>query len=467
MNLSSDNALGHQLSQLLANKLQPFARRPIFLALSGGMDSMLMLYILNQLPGVKDRLTSIHVNHRLSENADTWQDQCQQACDELSVPLVAKRVMVKPDGRGIEAAARDARYAVFEQTLPSDAILLMAHHASDQAETLLIRLMRGSGLAGLGAMHDTRSLTRNKEDQRLLLRPWLGVSRGSIEEIATTLGMSWVEDESNNDESFNRNWIRRSVLPLLQQRHPAVESRLNATALNMQADYQLLQQLIEPFIQEALSTCELPLTGNFRLSLDALQKHQPTLQAHLIRQWLQVNQCALPEGEKVWHWLEQCISAAEDKMPACPHGGVVLQRYRRYLYVVLNHPDDQSKVAGRKLSSRKINVPLDLPIRWAGGDIELSNAARDHAGQIIEIRPAADCIGMKVQISGRPLRTLKQTWQEQGIPPWLREYWPVVVIKEGEVGLIPTVNMCSLKCELIELLGLEWRQYAIGDVLAQ
>ena len=156
MNSSSDNLFENELAQLLIKKLEPFHQRPLYLALSGGMDSMLMLYtlshVLNHAPELKHRLTAIHINHGLSDNADTWQQQCQQACDVLAVPLITRRVVIDINGRGLEAAARQSRYDVFDSVLPNKAVLLMAHHASDQAETFMLRLLRGSGLAGLGAM---------------------------------------------------------------------------------------------------------------------------------------------------------------------------------------------------------------------------------------------------------------------------------------------------------------------------
>lgn len=464
MNSFLDNMLKDDLAQLLMTTLQPFAKRPIYLALSGGMDSMLMLHVLSQLPVLKSRLTAIHVNHGLSKSADAWQEQCQQACDKLSVSLIAKCVVVNVAGRGIEAAARQARYAVFDQELPRDGVLLMAHHASDQAETLMLRLLRGSGLAGLGAMHERRALTQAPEDQRVLLRPWLRVSRSTVLTNASSLiGFTWVDDDSNSDERFDRNWIRHSILPNLKERHPALESRLNATAQRLQSDYRLLQQLILPLIETAVSSCEWPLTGAYRLSLSELDKHNHALQEHLVRYWLQLNQCAMPEGEKVWHWLQQCFSAAEDKMPECAYGEVTLQRYRQYVYVVM------SEKLKQKAQPMMITLPLVDPVSWIGGEIKQedvdvsSSHAENHEYRLL---PAGQCAGMKVRTIGRPSRTLKHVWQEQGIPPWLREHWPTLVIDSETICLVNLMNGCFFKCEPIVLFRLKWQGYAIGQRLA-
>lgn len=462
MNSSLDKLQRSELAQLIIEKLTPFQNRPLYLALSGGMDSMLMLYVLGQLPEFKERLTAIHVNHGLSEHALVWQKHCQQACDQLSVLLISKFVVVNVAGRGVEAAARQARYEVFDQELPRDAVLLMAHHASDQAETLMLRLLRGSGLAGLGAMHERRALTQVPNDQRVLLRPWLCVSRRAVLATASSLtGVTWIDDESNRDERFDRNWIRHSILPNLKERHPALESRLNATAQRLQSDYRLLQQLIRPFIATAMSSCDWPLTGAYRLSLNELDKHDHALQEHLVRYWLQLNQCGIPQGDKVWHWLQQCFSAAEDKMPECAYGEVTLQRYRQYIYVVLS-----SEKLKQHVRPMNITLPLVDPVPWSGGVIYqdgVDESAQPHLEpHKYTILPAGQCVGMKVRINGRPSRTLKHVWQEQGVPPWLREHWPALVLDSETVYLVNLMNDRFSKCEPIVFFGLKWQRYAIG-----
>lgn len=463
MSLSLDNTQPDELVQRLRDALIPFQQRPIYLALSGGMDSMLMLHQLSQLADLQPRIIALHINHGLSQHADEWQLLCQRSCNDLNISFIARRVSVTNLGSGIEAAARQARYDAFEQILPPDGVLLLAHHASDQAETVLLRLLRGSGLAGLGSMHVQRALTNKEGEQRLILRPWLDISRSRIDAYAASLNGRWVEDESNQDQAFDRNWLRHSVIPVIKERHPAVESRLCATAQRLQADYELLQQLIQPYVEDAISTCDWPLTGRYRLSLEHLSTYQNSLQAQLVRHWLGLNRCAMPEGEKVWHWLEQCLNASDDRIPTCAYGQVTLQRYRQHVYVV----SSQAAQAWQQASeTSRLELPLNIPVPWRTGVIEAQ--AQSAAGytstqnQEYEIRPAGQCGGMKVRLPQSPSRTLKNVWQEQGVPPWLREHWPTLVINSKSVIPIGLINTRSLKCEPIALFHLKWRACAIG-----
>ncbi|MGM0572056.1 MAG: tRNA lysidine(34) synthetase TilS, partial [Pseudomonadota bacterium] len=209
--------------------LPPHSR--IRIALSGGMDSVLLLHVAASLYAGTDRLSAVHVNHQLQPNADQTERFCQQVCGELGVPLDIRRVVVRSrqgagkDTGGIEEAARHARYQVFEDILVPDELLLMAHHGDDQAETVLFRLLRGTGVAGLGGMPGSRPL-----GEGLLYRPLLAFSRGELQAWATEKGIDWVEDPSNTDERFDRNFLRQTIMPLLKARWPSLISRIGHSA---------------------------------------------------------------------------------------------------------------------------------------------------------------------------------------------------------------------------------------------
>src|SRR5947208_238629 len=179
--------------------------------LSGGVDSVVLLHVLKQHPGLN--LSAIHVHHGLSPNAGAWARFCRALCTRWGVPLAVRRVKVAKRGAGLEAAAREARYRAFKN-VPCDAVAL-AHNRDDQAETVLMNLLRGAGVRGASGMPP-----RGRLDGKMLLRPLLEVPRAAILAYAREQGLEWVEDESNADEALTRNFVRRRLGPLLESRIP-------------------------------------------------------------------------------------------------------------------------------------------------------------------------------------------------------------------------------------------------------
>jgi len=200
------------LSEALRQALP--ADRDICIGLSGGMDSVLLLSLAATLPGLLGRLTAIHVNHGLSPRANDWQQGCMATCKALNVPLTCIETEVRPSGEGPEAAARIARYRVFSEHLPQNSVLVTAHHADDQAETVLLRLLRGGALAGLGGIRPVRNLTDAQHDRRRLIRPWLNVPRVALSTVADELNLQWWDDESNSDTRLTAIGCAMRYFPL-------------------------------------------------------------------------------------------------------------------------------------------------------------------------------------------------------------------------------------------------------------
>lgn len=196
---------------------QLLTSRQILVAFSGGLDSTVLLHQLVQWrtenPGVT--LRAIHVHHGLSANADAWVTHCENVCQQWQVPLVVERVQLAQEGLGIEAQARQARYQAFARTLLPGEVLVTAQHLDDQCETFLLALKRGSGPAGLSAMAEVSEFAGTR-----LIRPLLARTRGELAQWALAHGLRWIEDESNQDDSYDRNFLRLRVVPLLQQRWP-------------------------------------------------------------------------------------------------------------------------------------------------------------------------------------------------------------------------------------------------------
>lgn len=200
----------------LEQHLPPGHRGRWLVGFSGGLDSTVLLHALKTLVD-KQSLVAIHINHGLSANADAWQRHCQAVCQRWGLPLHVERVEIAGEG-AIEERARKARFEAFAQAMAKGDCLLLAHHRQDQAETVLFRLLRGAGVAGLGAIRPQRSFAGGQ-----ILRPLLAVDRADLEAYARAQDLVWVEDESNTNTSFDRNFLRQKILPALRSRWPAAD----------------------------------------------------------------------------------------------------------------------------------------------------------------------------------------------------------------------------------------------------
>ena len=227
----------------MASSRKPRNAKPLRVAvgLSGGLDSVVLLHVLKGFPELE--LSAVHVHHGLSRNADSWAAFCKRLCKKLGVPLRVHKVKVRKAGKGLEAAARDARYAVFNKT--GCDVIALAHHLDDQAETVLMNLLRGAGVRGAAGMPEHLQL-----GDKWVVRPLIGVPRKEIQSYARQHNLDWIEDESNDDEALTRNFIRRRVGPLLDQKFPAWKQSLARAARLFALEEDRAQQLLRAFLRE-------------------------------------------------------------------------------------------------------------------------------------------------------------------------------------------------------------------------
>ena len=262
---------------------------------SGGLDSTVLLHVLARL-GRKESLpalSAIHIEHGLQAAAKGWPDHCRQVCAALGVPLLIEKVEVQRSSSSLERAARNARYQAFECLLAPAEVLLTAQHRDDQAETLLFRLLRGSGLKGLAGMPSHRALGAGS-----LLRPLLEVSRSELQVYAQQHQLVWVEDPSNEDLQYSRNYLRHQVLPLLAERWPAVSTVLARTAEHLAEAQSLLDELAAqdlPTLEQGAQPGWLPLPS---LDFSALKILSEARQRNALRAFL----APLTELPDSAHW---------------------------------------------------------------------------------------------------------------------------------------------------------------------
>lgn len=401
-----------------------------YVGYSGGLDSHVLLHSLVQLLG-PESLTAIHVNHQLSPQADQWQIHCQQVCQSLAVELVVEKVGVEPMGQGLEDAARRARYCVFEEQLDPQSLLLLAHHADDQAETVLYRLLRGSGPLGLGGIPVSRPLGAGE-----LLRPLLDFTRFELLAYAEQQGLSWVEDESNEQLTFDRNFIRHRVIPALAERWPDYASRIALSASLCRDNEQLASMLAA---QDLIGVYERHERLGWSVSVDALQHLDSSRQGNLLRHWSAQHHLPRPGRQVVTALQQELLPAREDADPKVSWADVQLRRYQRRLYLL----------PGSDEVDLSLNVvPWDMHTKLVLPDnsrlsvaFEVDDGLLLPEGAEVEIRYRQG--GERCKPQGRSgSNTLKILFQEYGLEPWLRHRVPLIYV-DGELAAVADLWVCE------------------------
>ena len=404
-----------------------------WVALSGGVDSVVLLHALRQL-GFPVR--ALHINHGLSASADHWQRFCESLCREWGVACYAERVAVVNGGGGIEEAARQARYRVFEQQLSVGDALLTAHHRDDQAETLLLRLMRGAGPKGLGAMAEVRPLGQGR-----LLRPLLGVSRQQLEAYARDHRLQWVEDESNRDTDFDRNFLRHEIMPLLEARWPEFGERWQQSAELCRDTQQLADILAEQDLQGADMRAE---RLGHSLALAPLQRLTPARRGQLLRLWLSRLGGDMPERAHLAEVEQQLIAPRPDSEAQVSWGNVCLRHFRGRLYRLPSRQQSSGKAGTEVALSWTTNNGLSLP---DGGSLGAERLVADASDCLLRLSAQVQVRWRRggercKPVGRRHSQVLKKLLQEYELEPWLRNRVPLVYI-DNQLAAVGDLWVCE------------------------
>ncbi|MHC8304516.1 tRNA lysidine(34) synthetase TilS [Pseudomonas sp. PB3P13] len=296
-------------SRLLMN-LKPWREATTWrIAFSGGLDSTVLLHLLAHLAKAESlpELKAIHVHHGLQAAADAWPQHCQSVCDALGVPLQVIRVNVRP-GASLECAARDARYGAFNAVTQAGDVLLTGQHRDDQAETLLFRLLRGAGVRGLAGMPRQRSLGKGH-----LLRPLLEVSRVELEAYASEHALSWIEDPSNEDRHFSRNYLRHQVFPALTERWPQARANMARSAAHLREAQGVLDEFAQIDLAPAQTVGEFDWLGLPSLELAPLATLSAARQRNALSHWLSP-MTGMPDSDH-WSGWDDVRDATGDARP--------------------------------------------------------------------------------------------------------------------------------------------------------
>ena len=381
-------------------------------AFSGGIDSTVMLHAL-ATSGTAEKVLAVHIDHGLSPESTKWEAHCQRVAADLGVEYESRQVkVIEKSENGPEAAARVARYNAFLDLMKSGDCLLSAHHEDDQAETLLLNLMRGSGPAGLAGIGLKQSFGRGQ-----LLRPMLGIPGEAIEAYAKQYKLDWIDDPSNADSRFDRNFLRNEIVPRLAARWPAVSNRLRRTAELVGESSELLNDLAD------IDIAALGVPQKLRIS--DLQNLSPARQRNVIRRAIRL--CGLPPvpATRLFQVIHELLPAREDAQPLVVWANAAVRRYRDHLFVLPQRTGPECEVGG----TLRPGGP-SLALGNGFGSISLSaegnvgiNPELARHGISIRYRDGGEAI--RINAEGRT-RKLKKLLQEEGIVPWMRSELPLL-----------------------------------------
>lgn len=393
-------------------------------AYSGGLDSCVLLHLLaraaqrHELPPIR----AVHVHHGLQAAAEGWPAHCQQLCDALGVALDVQYVQVVP-GASLERAAREARYAAFAGLMGPGEVLLLAQHQDDQAETLLYRLLRGAGVSGLAAMAHSRRLGPGHA-----VRPLLEVPRKTLEAYATSQGLRWVEDPSNGDTGFARNFLRQDILPRLAAHWPAASAVLTRAAAHQAEAQTLLQELAEIDLQRSRGHLGVSWLNIPCLDLPALRQLSEARQRNLLRHWL-CDQTRMPDSRHWQGWADLRDAAADGTPLWRLEGGELRRHGDRLLWLGAGWHTPWSS---HEQPWPTVRQPLELP---GNGVVRLVGQVPD--GRLsIGYRQGGEVLN----VPGRGRRDLKRLLQEAGVPEFIRPRLPLLR-RDGQVVAVANLPL--------------------------
>ena len=398
---------------------------------SGGLDSSVLLHLCARFLADRDdvpHLLALHVNHAVHESATHWEQHCARVCAALGVAFIARRAQLPREvsGRVSEDVLRVARYHEFELFCGESDLLLLAHHRDDQAETVLLRLLRGAGPAGLAGMPRMRALGSAK-----LCRPLLAVPRAGLHGYALGQGLEWVDDPANALAAYDRNYLRATVFPLLEGRWPGAGERMVRAASHCAEAAQVCSERAE---QDLGAVCRIDAFGQPCFALEVWRAMPLPRALNVLRAWLEQHAMAV-DSRLLETVVNEVIGAAPDGQPMIVFGSAQLRRFADRLYVVRIAP---GLFCPEPLAAIAPGFDGWLP---GVGRVSLQHSIGGvRAGRNYSIRFRQP--GMYCRVAGRPRKSLKKLIQELSVPPWWRDRIPLLFV-DGELAAVADLCICE------------------------
>ncbi|MCF6229956.1 MAG: tRNA lysidine(34) synthetase TilS [Gammaproteobacteria bacterium] len=405
--------------QQLLTELPGFsAHKTLWVAYSGGLDSTVLLHALSQLAAtghLKNHLCAIHIHHGLSIHADEWQLACARSAANMAVCFESIAVNAQPKkGESPEATAREVRYQAIAEKMKAGDVLLTGHHQDDQAETVLIQLLRGCGIKGLAAMPATQPFSAGQ-----LNRPLLAYSRRQLQDYAEYHRLSWVEDESNQNSDYDRNYLRNQIIPQLQLRWPSMSATLSRSASHCAESSQLCDELAAQDLRNMGQVDSMTLPVSELLVLNRVRQN------NLLRYWISKQGLPLPTSRQLQQITTRLLMARADAMPQVAWPGAEMRRFSGQLYLLLPLPLHEA--------GQIIEWPAQQPslvIDSLGLTLQRSELK---VAQKYDIQIRFRQGGEEIRLPNKSHHTsLKKLFQKQGVPPWQRNRIPLLYVR-GEL----------------------------------
>ncbi len=445
-------SVNNQLIQSIQSCVSP-KYQSVTVALSGGVDSVVMLHacvqlraqMMAQIQSVSFTVKAVHIHHGLSPNADNWLAFCKDLCEKHEVEFTFLKVGVNQQSRkSLEELARNARYAAIDELASPDSLVLVAQHEDDQAETVLLQLKRGAGPKGLSGM--ARQFTKSSSVE--YARPWIaaGIGKQDVLDYAQQHQLTWVEDESNNDQAFERNFLRNEVLPILKGKWPQITKTISRSA-NLCA---IQNELVESLAKEALHKI-IDAAGS--LSIIGLQALPHSLAAEVLRMWTTIQSSLTPSLAQL-NEIQKLCEAKADQVGVVQIRGWQCRCFNQYLYWVENSsvvtkPYQSFKIDVKELDEGGItreNLTIGL-LNPSAKEAEQSDCVLTIAAEVHDINVTFGDLQRKVKMYGkRPTKTIKAWMKEWKIKPWRRMAVPILMINDEVFAIVTeeTINICYL-----------------------
>lgn len=390
----------------------------ILIAYSGGMDSHVLLHLAASSTEIKSRITAVYVHHGIQAEASLWENHCQAIAEVLNVDFQSLKVNAQQSrGQSPEEVARNMRYGALKTLLGNNDVLLVAQHREDQMETMLLQLFRGAGLAGLSGMPLSIAFGAGR-----LCRPFLDISKQMIKDYAVQHNLHWIEDPSNDDDKFDRNFLRNQILPQLKQRWPTLDKTVSRSARHCANNQVLLQEIAKNLLKNIFDKTEKTLKIDQLLKLDSHKQHL------VIRQWFSSQQLRMPSEKMLERILNEVAVANVCGNPEIQGKNYFIRRYRNKLYCLTDNVC-QATLSEKKWQKGLAVIKLDdvQQIKIIEASEGISKVLWCNSEVSIKYRKGSE----KIKLPGRKgHHSLKKLFQEKAIPPWERNNTPLIYINE-------------------------------------